>query len=209
MQSNAGDITVLIALWQNGDKQAENELFSTLYQKLRAIAFHCLKSETRPSPVGATTLVHEAYLRLHRTETLMVNNRGHFLSLVSQVMRRIVIDLARTQKSAQRGGGAIAVSLDEALVASDGEADRILAIDIALRALAKRSPRQAKVVELRYFGGFDEAEAAAILNVATRTVRRDWQIARTRLRIAIDGENSGESGGAKAEGAASLDSKAL
>lgn len=174
-------------MWQHGDKTAENALFDALYQKLRGMAINCLRGESRDRPLGATTLVHEAYLRLHRTHGLFVNDRNHFLMLVGQVMRRIVIDQARARKSRKRGGEMVAVDIDHALLASDAEADQILAVDRALESLAKRSPRQAQIVELRYFAGFDEEEAAAILNVSARTVRRDWEVARTRLRIAIDG----------------------
>jgi RNA polymerase sigma-70 factor, ECF subfamily len=181
------DISGLIALWRKGDKTAENALFAALYNKLRGIAINCLRSEPRERPLGATTLVHEAYLRLQRSEKLAFNDRSHFLALVGQVMRRIIIDQARARKSYKRGGDLAPVDIEHALLASDAEADQILAVDRALESLSKHSPRQAQIVELRYFAGFDEEEAATILNVSARTIRRDWQIARTRLRVAIDG----------------------
>jgi RNA polymerase sigma factor (TIGR02999 family) len=102
-------------------------------------------------------------------------------------MRRIVIDQARARKSYKRGADISFVDTECELLGSEAEADRVLAVDRALESLSKRSPRQAQIVELRYFAGFDEEEAAAILNLSARTVRRDWQVARTRLRIAIDG----------------------
>lgn len=181
------DITRLIARWREGDKAAENALFDTLYQRLRAIAIQCLRGEPRPTPLGATTLVHEAYLRLQRSGNLFIKDRNHFLALVARVMRRIVVDEARARKTYRRGGDLHSVDIEHALLASDAEADEILAVDLAMESLSKRSPRQAQLVELRYFAGFDEEEAAAILNVSPRTLRREWQIARVRLRIAIDG----------------------
>jgi RNA polymerase sigma factor (TIGR02999 family) len=102
-------------------------------------------------------------------------------------MRRIVIDQARARKSYKRGADISFVDTECEQLGSEAEADRVLAVDRALESLSKRSPRQAQIVELRYFAGFDEEEAAAILNLSARTVRRDWQVARTRLRIAIDG----------------------
>jgi RNA polymerase sigma factor (TIGR02999 family) len=181
------EITELISKWQDGDKRAENALFDALYQRLHGIALNCLRSEQRDKPLGATTLVHEAYLRLHRTGSLYVHNRNHFLALIAQVMRRIVIDQARVRKSVRHGGELGQVDIDNASLVTYEEADEILAVDRALEILSKRAPRQAQLVELRYFAGFSEDEAAEILNISTRTVRRDWQIARTRLRIAIDG----------------------
>jgi RNA polymerase sigma factor (TIGR02999 family) len=183
-----GNITRLIAMWRSGDKSAENALFGALYHRLHAIAVGRLRNEPRNRPLGATTLVHEAYLRLTKSENFVANDRHHFLALVAKVMRCIVIDKARERKSRKRGGEGVEVEIiEDELFASDAEADQILAVDVALKALAKRSPRQAQIVELRYFAGFDEEEVAAILKISSRTVRRDWDVARTRLRVAIEG----------------------
>lgn len=182
------DITRLAMLWQQGDKVAEAELFETLYRHLRHIAIQCLQNEPKSVSHGATSLVHLAYVRLNESGALVVNNRNHLISLLGQAMRRVVIDSARTRRSQKRGGGLTQVELADSLIASDAEAEEVMAVDAAMDQLAKESPRQAKVVEMLYFAGFSEQETADALGIATRTVRRDWRIARTKLRLAIDGK---------------------
>ena len=183
-----GEITRLIYDWQRGAPGAESALFNALYQKLHSLALQCLQGERRDQAPGATSLVHEAYLRFRQAQNLEIVNSSHLLALAAQVMRRIVVDRARARRSEKRGGDAIPIELSDALVARDSEADEILAVDFALRDLAHHSPRKAQLVELRYFAGFSEEEAAACLGISVRTVRRDWQIAKTRLRIAINGK---------------------
>lgn len=183
----SGDITRLIAAWQRGDKAAENALFEALYRRLHTKALQLLRSEPRGQSLGPTALVHEAYLRLERSERLEIADREHFVKLVAKVMRGILVDRARARLTSKRGGDRVRVEDTGQLVRTDADADEILAVDLALGELKRQSPRQAQLVILRYYGGFTLQESAAVLHVAERTAKRDWEAARTRLRIAIDG----------------------
>lgn len=183
----SGDITRLISEWQRGNKAAENALFEALYKKLHAKALQVLRSEPRGQSMGPTALVHEAYLRLERAERLEITDREHFVKLVAKVMRGILVDRARARLSAKRGGDQVRVDEGVQLVRTDADADEILAVDLALGELKRQSPRQAQLVVLRYYGGFTLAESAAVLHVGERTAKRDWEAARTRLKIAIEG----------------------
>jgi RNA polymerase sigma factor (TIGR02999 family) len=182
----SAEITQLIQAWQRGDRDAENQLFQALYDRLHSIAQHCLRSESPGRTLNATGLVHEAYLRFQRAEPLNIYNRAHFLALAARVMRRILVDRARARNTGKRDSGA-AVAETETWFMAAKEADEILAVDRAMETLAGQSERQARMVELRYFAGFSEEESAAALGISTRQVRRDWEVARVRLRIAIDG----------------------
>jgi RNA polymerase sigma factor (TIGR02999 family) len=180
-------ITRLISDWQRGNRDAENALFEALYLRLHGIAAQCLRSESPGHSMGPTMLVHEAYLRFQKAERLEVADRGHFLALSARVMRRIVVDRARARRTEKRGGDQMRDDLDQAFAANDSETEEILAVDRALESLFRQSERQAQLVELRFFAGFNEDEAADALGISKRTVRREWQVARTRLRMAING----------------------
>ena len=185
-----GDITRLISAWQNGDRDAENSLFNALYHRLHSIALQCLRSERPGHSLGPTVLIHEAYLRFQRAEHLEITDRGHFLALAARVMRRIVVDRARARRSEKRGGDQSHDSATDSIIPSDTDVEQILAVDLAMQNLSSQSARQAQLVELRFFAGFSEQVSAIALGVSARTVRREWQIARTRLRMAIDGSPS-------------------
>jgi RNA polymerase sigma factor (TIGR02999 family) len=182
-----GDITHLISEWQRGNKAAENALFEALYKRLHSRALQVLHSEPRGQSMGPTALVHEAYLRLERSERLEVADREHFVKLVAKVMRGVLVDRARARLSAKRGGDLVRVDDAEQLVRTDADADEILAVDLALGTLKRQSPRQAQLVVLRYYGGFTMEESAAVMGVSERTAKRDWEQARVRLQEAIDG----------------------
>jgi RNA polymerase sigma factor (TIGR02999 family) len=184
---SGSEITRLISDWQRGNRDAENALFEALYLRLHGIAAQCLRNESPGHSMGPTMLVHEAYLRFERSERLEVADRGHFLALAARVMRRIVVDRARARRTEKRGGDQMRDDLDQAFPSTDSEAEEILAVDRALESLTRQSIRQAQLVELRFFAGFNEDEAADALGISKRTVRREWQVARTRLRMAIDG----------------------
>jgi len=186
----SGDITRLISEWQRGNKAAENALFEALYKKLHARALQVLRNWPRGQSMGPTALVHEAYLRLERSERLEIADREHFVRLSAKVMHQILVDRSRARLSAKRGGDQVRVDQLDDLVRTDADADEILAVDTALVKLKKQSPRQAQVVVLRYFAGFSLEETAVLLGVAEKTVKRDWDAARTRLRIAIDGADT-------------------
>ncbi|MBV9761509.1 MAG: sigma-70 family RNA polymerase sigma factor [Acidobacteriaceae bacterium] len=181
------EITKLISDWKRGDRQAESRLFDLLYVKLRQLAIQCLRDEVRCRTLSPTALVHEAYLRLSRSEDLKVTDRGHFLALTARVMQQILTDAARARQSGKRGGDPRRVELGEWMVRTDSEADEILAVDQALTELSKKFPRQAKLVQLHFFGGWSLEDAAEVIGVSQRTARREWQVARVRLKEAIDG----------------------
>lgn len=182
-----GEITRLIEDWQRGDKSAENALFDAMYHRLHQLALHCLRTERADQSMGATALIHEAYLRFNRSENLAIADRAHFLALSARVMRRILVDRARARQTAKRGADGRPVELDDALVRTDSDADQILSIDRALESLGQRSKRLATLVELRCFAGYTLEECAAALGVAERTAKRDWKVAMVRLQQAIDG----------------------
>ena len=182
-----GEITRLIGAWLQGDNSAEDALFSALYRHLHSRALHLLHTEPASQSLGPTALVHEAYLRLKHSEALDVVNREHFLRLAAKVMRRILVDRARARLACKRHVELVRVDDLEELICTDADADEILAVDEALTKLQEHSPRQALVVELRYFAGYSLEETATALGIAERTVKRDWDLARTRLKIAITG----------------------
>lgn len=182
-----GEITKLISEWKRGDRHAENRLFELLYYKLRRIAAHCLRDEERCRTLGPTALVHEAYIRFSRSEDLQVCDSEHFLALAARVMRQILTDAARARRSGKRGGDLHRVELAESMVQTDAEADEIIAVDRALIQLSQKFPRQAELVQLRFFGGWSLEEAAAVIGVSQRTARREWKVARVRLKESIDG----------------------
>jgi len=182
----SGDITRLLDQWLAGNREAEAALFSAMYKALYAIALRCVRSEAPGGSLGPTALVHEAYLRFTRAENINLNGRSHFLALSAQVMRRILVDRARARRAARRDGQLVTEEMID-LVQTDRDADRILAVDRAMETLSKDFPDGAKIVELRWFAGYSEDECAAILSVSSRTVRRRWQVARTRLKVLIDG----------------------
>jgi RNA polymerase sigma-70 factor, ECF subfamily len=182
------DITRLIQDWRRGDKDAEDRLFSALYTKLHAIAAGCLLNEPAARSLSPTALLHEAYVRFNRSEAITVYDRNHFMALSALVMRRILVDRARKRRTQRRSAEVGWVENAEALMCTDAEADHIIAVDRALEQLAQQAPRQAKLVALRFFAGYTLEECAAIMAISTRTARREWDVARTRLRIAIEGD---------------------
>ena len=151
------------------------------------MALRCLRTEARDQSLGATALVHEAYVRFCRAQPLAISNRNHFLALAARVMRRILVDRARFRRAEKRGGDSLRTEQTDSIVQSENEADLILAVDQALNQLKTHSPRQEKLVELHWFAGYTMEESAGILGISARTARREWQAARVRLREAIDG----------------------
>jgi RNA polymerase sigma-70 factor (ECF subfamily) len=180
------NITQLIVRWTSGDKEAEDLLFAALYDNLHALAVRCMRTETPGRTMGATALVHEAYIRFRSAQNLIVADRQHLFALASQVMRRILVDKARARKARPHAAAGECSGVPE-IVQTEPEAEEIIAVDRALEDLSRHSQRQAKLVELRYFAGYSLEECATLLNVSEKTVQRDWRVARVRLRIAIDG----------------------
>jgi RNA polymerase sigma factor (TIGR02999 family) len=156
------------------------KLVELLYAELRRIAAVRMRAEDPSHTLTPTALVHEAYVRLLNSAELQFQDRSHFLAVAAQAMRRILVDHARAKRAARRGGGQVAASQEYDIAIPETE-DDILALDEALSRLAEMSPRQCRVVELRYFAGLTEEQVAEVLGVTRRTVNRDWQVARAWL----------------------------
>jgi RNA polymerase sigma factor (TIGR02999 family) len=182
MQPSPAEVTRLIGEYRRGDRAALEQLVPLVYAELRKVAARALRAERQGHTLQPTALVHEAYLRLADQKDVQWQNRAHFLGCAAQIMRHILIDSARGRRAGKRGGGAVRVTLDDALgVAAARELD-LIALDDALSALAALDARQARVVELRYFGGLSIEETAEVLGVSPATVSNDWAVARTWLR---------------------------
>jgi RNA polymerase sigma factor (TIGR02999 family) len=175
------EITKLLRAWSGGDPAAFDRLAEQVYGELRVMARRYLKNERAGHTLQATALVHEVYLRLVDQTKVEWRERAQFFAMAAQMMRRILVDAARERKSQKRGGRALKVNLDETALLSAAPDRRILALDDALTAFSQIAPRQAQVVELRYFGGLTEVEIVTALNISPRTVRRDWDLARAWL----------------------------
>jgi RNA polymerase sigma factor (TIGR02999 family) len=176
------EVTGLLKAWSGGDQAALERLADQVYNELRRIARRYMRNERAGNTLQTTALVNEVYLRLVDVKNVDWQQRGQFFTIAAQMMRRILVDAARARGSHKRGGGAIKVNVDEALVVSPESDLSLVALDEALEAFAKLAPRQAKVVELRYFGGLGEEEIAEALNTSPRTVRRDWDFAKSWLK---------------------------
>jgi RNA polymerase sigma factor (TIGR02999 family) len=172
------ELTNLLFASRSGGAEALERVFPVVYDRLRAIAHAHLARDGGGHTVSTTVLVHEAYLRLVDASRLEWQDRNHFFSLASRAMRQILIDHARKHLAARRGGGMRQVDLDDVQIAVEERADTLIALDDALSRLAVLNPRLARVVELRFFGGLTDEEAAGVLEVTDRTVRRDWIKAR-------------------------------
>jgi RNA polymerase sigma factor (TIGR02999 family) len=175
------DITDLLNAWRAGDQAALGQLSERVYKELRVMAHRHMKDERDGNTLQTTALVHEVYLRLTAVTEVESRQRAQFFAMAAKMMRHILVDAARARASDKRGAEAVHVNFDENAVVC-GETDRsIVALDDALAAFARIAPRQADVVELRYFGGLIEEEIAEILQISPRTVRRDWELARAWL----------------------------
>ena len=171
----------MLAAWNDGDEDALDRLIDVVYPELRRLAHRHLQRRRAEESVESAALANEAYLKLVRAGGIRCENRAHFLALCSQIMRRILVDHARTRRFAKRGGGALHLALDEALLVARARGIEVLALDEALTALARIDRRKVRVVELRYFGGLTVEETAQVLGVSVDTVKRDWRMARAWL----------------------------
>ncbi|HYO81999.1 MAG TPA: sigma-70 family RNA polymerase sigma factor [Bryobacteraceae bacterium] len=176
-----GNITQLLVAWGNGDQAALGALAPHIQGELHRLALHYMAGERPGHVLQATALVNEAYLRLVDWQHVEWKNRAHFFGVAAQMMRRILVDFARSRDRVKRGGQALEVSLSEAANASDTEKVDVIALDEALKSLEELDPRQSRVIELRDFGGLSLEETAEALRVSVATVRRDWTLARAWL----------------------------
>lgn len=183
-------ITQLLLAWGNGDRAALETLMPLVYDELRKVAARHMRRQRPDHSLQTTALVNEAYMRLIDSSQVRWQNRAHFFAVSAQLMRRILVDFARSRTNLKRGGAAQQVTLDEALVIAPERGTDLLALDEALTKLAELNPRQAQVVELRYFGGLNEEETAEALKVSLRTVQRDWKLARLWLYRELSSEQA-------------------
>jgi RNA polymerase sigma-70 factor (ECF subfamily) len=196
--SESQEVTMLLSALTNGDDGAASKLIPVVYDELRRLAGSYMRRERVDHTLQATALVHEAYLKLIEQRAVNWQSRAHFFGVAAQLMRRILIDHARGHTREKRGGEQKKVSLDEVFLFSEQQADELLAVDDSLNLLAKIDPRQARVVELRFFGGLSVEEAAEVLGVSPKTVKRDWSVAKAWLyadlkeRYGIDAAAMGE-----------------
>src|SRR5262245_59783931 len=176
------EVTQLLIAWSNGEEEALEKLVPLIYDELRRIARRYMKREPAGHTLQTTALVNEAYLRLIEQKGMKWQNRAHFFAISAQLMRRILVSMARARQANQRRGGeARQVSLDGALVISGERAAEVVALDEAMNELAALDPRRSRVVELRYFGGLSVEETAEVLNISPETVMRDWKRAKAWL----------------------------
>lgn len=171
-------------------RQSLADLLPSVYDELRKLARRYLAHERRNHSLQPTALVHEAYMRLAAQREQGLVSREQFLGLAARMMRRILVDHARRRNADRRGGGSIAVTLDEDLVAAPGTGVDLLMLDEALEELARLDRRQARIVELRFFGGLTVEETADIVGISVPTVKRDWQTAKLFLRHALRSDRS-------------------
>jgi RNA polymerase sigma factor (TIGR02999 family) len=183
--ARSAEVTGLLKAWGGGDQAALERLADHVYNELRRIARRYMRNERARNTLQTTALVNEVYLRLVDVKNVDWQQRAQFFTIAAQMMRRILVDAARARGAHKRGGGAIKVNVDEAPVVSPERDSSLVALDEALEAFAKLAPRQAKVVELRYFGGLGEGEIAEALQTSPRTVRRDWDFAKSWLKRAL------------------------
>jgi len=181
MQQSSTDVTFLLSELTKGNPEAAPKLIPLVYGELRRMANGYMRRERTGHTLQATALVHEAYLKLLGQHSVDWQNRAHFFGIAAQVMRRVLIDHARGHVRDKRGGGREAVPLDEALVFSPERSLEFLELDTALEKLAALDARQAKIVELRFFGGLTVEETAEVLSISPKTVKRDWTVAKAWL----------------------------
>ena len=173
--------TALLLAWNRGEPNALEALLPLVYDELRRVAARYMKGERIGHTLQATALVNEAYLRLIEVQQVQWQNRAHFFAMAARLMRRILVDAARSRGYQKRGGGATMLSLEETLVVPTEPGEDLVALDDALTALASVDPRKSQVVEMRFFGGLSLEETAEALQVSRDTVKRDWKMAKLWL----------------------------
>ena len=190
MAANSGEITKLLQQYQAGNRLVLDEFFPLVYDELRRLAASRLRRERAEHTLQPTALVHEAYLRLIEQHSVDWRNRAHFFGLAAEMMRRILVNHALERKADKRGGAATRLVLDDAVsFAQTREVDLVL-LDQALDKLHTLDPKQAKIVEMRFFGGLTTEEVAEVLNISDSTVKREWRVAKAWLHNQLSGSES-------------------
>jgi RNA polymerase sigma-70 factor, ECF subfamily len=178
--ADTGEVTMLLRALKHGDTSAADRLLALVYTELHVLAARYMRHERPDHTLQPTALINEAYVRMVGTETDWQNHQ-HFIGVAATVMRRVLVDHARAHNAPKRGGDLRQVELEEGIAFSNERSIEVLAVDEALTELAKVSPRQAEVVELRYFAGLPDEQIAAHLNISIRSVQRDWLLAKVWL----------------------------
>lgn len=178
---SSSEVTGLLRAWGRGDQEALQKLMPLVYEQLHAAARRHMAGERPGHTLQTTALIHETYLRLVDVRQIKWQNRAHFLAMCAQLMRRILIDFARTRRYQKRGGAAPHVNFDEAMLVTAQPDFNLVALDDALNRLAEFDERKSKVVELRFFGGLGVKETAEVMKVSADTVMRDWKVAKVWL----------------------------
>jgi RNA polymerase sigma factor (TIGR02999 family) len=175
-------VTQLLSDWSSGDQSARDQLMPLVYDELHRLAHNYMKRESPGHTLQTSALVNEAFVKLVDQRNVRWQNRAHFFGIAAQLMRRILVDHARSRQSAKRGGGSHSISFDEALVISDERSAEVVAVHEALERLSELDTRKGQIVELRFFGGLSIDETAEVLGVSPGTVMRDWTMAKAWLR---------------------------
>jgi RNA polymerase sigma factor (TIGR02999 family) len=183
---NSNEISGLLRAWSEGDQNALKGLTAIVYEELRRLAHHYMQREGPGHTLQTTALVNEAYVRLVDYKRMQWQDRAHFFAVAAQVMRRILVDHARSH-NIKRGAGVPHVALDDVAVVSGDRSGDLVALDDAMNALARLDPRKVQIIEMRFFGGLSVEETAGVLKVSPATVRRDWSIAKFWLYRELGG----------------------
>jgi RNA polymerase sigma factor (TIGR02999 family) len=186
MPPQTKNITQMLGQLRSGNQEVVSQLVPLLYDELRRLAAYHLRRERPNHTLQATALVNEAYLRLIDQQAVEWKNRSHFFGIAAQQIRRILVDYARSHQAAKRGGAAARVTLDEAMIVSRDNPGEVILVDETLDRLAALDPQQAKIVELRVFGGLTVEEVAEVLGISPATVKRDWRMAKAWLTREIN-----------------------
>ena len=194
MAGEPGDVTRLLHQLKQGDAQAANELVPLIYGELRRLASAVMRRERPGHTLQATALVHEAYIRLAGQREVEYHDRAHFFAVAATLMRRVLLDHARKRHTAKRGSAPHQATLEEGLLISDERLDAVLALDECLIRLAAIDPRQARLVEMRFFAGLSVEEIAGILGISTATVKREWSSAKAWLNREMSGGKGSDTG---------------
>jgi len=182
ISSQSPDVTALLLAWRGGDEEALGRIVPLVQAELRHIARRCLRNERADHSLQATALVNEAYLRLIDAQRVNWQNRTHFLAMSARLMRRVLVDHARSKGADKRGGERVKVTLSEVVDRADDIGADVVALNDALERLEKLDPRKGRIVEFRFFAGLTVEETAAVLEVSPQTVARDWTFAKAWLR---------------------------
>lgn len=176
------EVTGLLKAWSRGEASALGRLIPLVHDELRRVARGCMRGERANHSLQPTALVHEAFLRIVEIKETDWQNRAHFLSMSARLMRRVLVDIARARRARKRGGGALRVTFDEALLSGPAKDIDLERLDGALNALASLDERKSRVVEMKFFGGLSVDETAQVLQVSSKTVMRDWSFSKAWLK---------------------------